>query len=579
MLILVGPFTFPLLNGFPFPGDAALEELFTRAGGNFTNASLAPKFDDDSLISWKLQAFNELMEVAFFTQLIANTTDRVSGVELAPQHEDYVLNSLRAIQAQEEIHAYNANDAVRHLTNGSHIFPCVYVFRMSTFASAIAFAQTFTDMYIGLLTNIQQRTARSLGADSDSIIYVLGQSSAKKRTLQGKHPSAEPFLTPSSRELPFSWLQRFIVPGSVPGSCPNSEAIPLRIFPMLDVLTPVRGTGKVVFHVPSPVDAKKQSVAFVNGALVPTVALFRVTGPISCGKELVNEIVADFPFAQNVLHGMTLASVVQRGLDFVTAEDVTNATLYGPAVIEVFQVGFQLVSSIGVVSHYPLWSGRTHVPEERMETKSVLTNGSREAKFVCERMLEATLHRYPQLFRVMTARLGQIAGSQTSGYWNPIGHLSFLIKSFQSLRVLPSFESTLPWVPVNNVAGTLTDLLLANGTAHPFYRIDNPVGQPWGEMIRVLADALDIPGDNIIPFDQWIRRVPHSPLPIETENLAGRLVDFLDDRFLRMSCGGLLLDTTHSQEHSPILAGQGTVSAEVTRKYIQAWKEMGSLHL
>lgn len=243
-----------------------------------------------------------------------------------------------------------------------------------------------------------------------------------------------------------------------------------------------------------------------------------------------------------------------------------------------FQVGFQLVSSIGVVGHYPLWSNRIHVPEERMEIKSVLGNGYCEAKFVCERMLDATLHHYPQHFRVMTARLGQIAGSETSGYWNPIEHLSFLVKSSQSLRILPSFEGTLSWVPVNNVAGTLKDLLLAKGAPHPFYHIDNPVGQPWSDMIRVLADALGIPNGNIIPFDHWIQRVRRSPLPVETENPAGRLVDFLDDHFLRMSCGGLLLDTTHTQEHSPTLAGQGPVSADVTRNYIQAWKEMGFLH-
>ncbi|KAJ6013598.1 polyketide synthase [Penicillium herquei] len=243
-----------------------------------------------------------------------------------------------------------------------------------------------------------------------------------------------------------------------------------------------------------------------------------------------------------------------------------------------FQVGFQLVSSIGVVGHYPLWSKRVHVPEERMEINSVLDNGYCEAKFVCERMLDATLHRYPEHFRVMTARLGQIAGSETSGYWNPIEHLSFLVKSSQSLRVLPSFEGTLSWVPVNNVAGTLKDLILANGASHPFYHIDNPVGQPWTSMIHVLADSLNIPNENIIPFNDWIQRVRRSPLPVETENPAGRLVDFLDDHFLRMSCGGLLLDTTHTQEHSPTLAGQGPVSADVARKYIQAWKEMGFLH-
>ena len=251
------------------------------------------------------------------------------------------------------MHAYNANDAVRYFTNGSHIFPCTYVFPTSDFSSAIAFAQTFTDMYIGLLTNIQQRTARNLGADSNSIIYVLaqalgqeGQQSGWFRSLQDKHASAEPFLTSSTRNFAFSWLQQFILPGS----CPNMEDIPLRIFPPLTVESKVAGTGAVTLLVPGPVDPKTQSVAFINGALVPTVVPFNVTSVSECSTELrgnevlgwsecgcgmATNITAHFPYAQNVMHGLTLATIVTSGLSFTTAEDVSNATVYGPAVIEV----------------------------------------------------------------------------------------------------------------------------------------------------------------------------------------------------------------------------------------------------
>ena len=93
------PFSFPLSNGFPFPNDIALQELYTTAGGNFTNMPLAPKFDNDSLTSWKLQAFNEFMEVAFFTELIANITEGVPGYELEPESKDYILDTLKTIQA------------------------------------------------------------------------------------------------------------------------------------------------------------------------------------------------------------------------------------------------------------------------------------------------------------------------------------------------------------------------------------------------------------------------------------------------------------------------------------------------
>ncbi|OTB00229.1 hypothetical protein M426DRAFT_66336 [Hypoxylon sp. CI-4A] len=335
-LVPAEPFNFPLPNGFPFPDESALEQLFTTAGGNFTNMPLAPKFDDDSLTSWKLQAFNEFMEVAFFTQLISNITNRVPGYELDEENESHILDTLKTIQAQEEMHAYNANDAVRNFANGSHIFPCTY---------------TFTDLYIGLLTDIQVRTARSLGADSYPIIYVLaqalgqeGQQSGWFRSLQGKHPSSQPFLTSSTRELVFSWLQRVIIPGS----CPNLADIPLSIYPSLDVQDEVIGTGPITLLVPGPVDPTSQSVAFVNGALVPTVVPFNVTGiseygmrvngatdTRGCSKDVATRIVAEFPYAHNVMHGMTIATIVKKGLRYVTAEDVTNGTIYGPAIIEV----------------------------------------------------------------------------------------------------------------------------------------------------------------------------------------------------------------------------------------------------
>jgi hypothetical protein len=148
-------------------------------------------------------------------------------------------------------------------------------------------------------------------------------------------------------------------------------------------------------------------------------------------------------------------------------------------------------------------------------------------------------------------RHGQIAGSRTSGVWNPIEHFAFLVKSAQALRASPDFDGVLQWVPV---------------------------GQPWKEMSPVLADALDISPDRIVPFRDWVKLVRRSPLHPETENPAARLIDFLDHNFERTWCGGLILDTTNAQEHSKAMAAQGPVSAEVARRYVGAWKKMGYLN-
>ncbi|KAL8921015.1 MAG: hypothetical protein Q9208_005906 [Pyrenodesmia sp. 3 TL-2023] len=242
---------------------------------------------------------------------------------------------------------------------------------------------------------------------------------------------------------------------------------------------------------------------------------------------------------------------------------------------EGFRFSFQMVSSVGVVGHYGLGDGEkmTMVPEEKVGIEAVLPNGYGEAKWACERMLDETLHKHPDRFRTMAVRLGQIAGSKTSGYWNPMEHFGFLIKSSQTLNALPDVGGTVYWTPVNDIAGALSDLVLSDRTPYPIYHIENPVGQPWREMNGILADALKI--SELIPFEEWVGRVRAAG---ERNNPAATLLDFLDDNYLRMSCGGLVLDTKKALEHSKTLSAVGPVSEEVVRKYIHVWKEIGFLN-
>ena len=242
---------------------------------------------------------------------------------------------------------------------------------------------------------------------------------------------------------------------------------------------------------------------------------------------------------------------------------------------EDFKFSFQMVSSIGVVGQWGLAAGQTGkiiVPEQRATIDSLLGNGYAEAKWGCERMLDETLHKYPNRFRPMVVRLGQIAGSKTSGYWNPMEHFGFLIKSSQTLNALPDVDGNLNWTPVNDIADTLTDLVLSDRTPHPIYHIDNPVGQQWRDVNNILSDTLRIP--NLVPFKQWLDLVRKAP---QQDNPAALLADFLEDTYLRMACGGLVLDVKNTLEHSKSLAAVGPVSETVVRKYIHIWKEIGFL--
>lgn len=258
------------------------------------------------------------------------------------------------------------------------------------------------------------------------------------------------------------------------------------------------------------------------------------------------------------------------------AREISNRRLPGT------KITFQFISSIATTGHWPISTGNKNVPEERMPIEAVLPTGYGDAKYVCELMLDATLHKYSERFRAMVVRPGQIASSTKSGYWNPMEHLSFLWKSSQTLKVLPDFDGILSWTPVDDVAATLVEILLLpeESTPYPIYHIENPVRQPWREMIPVLADALDVPSQNIVPFPEWVRRVRDHPRQVEGpegENPAFLLVDFLDENFIRMSCGGLLLHTINSREHSKTMANLGPVSDEFVRLFVKRWKERGFL--
>jgi hypothetical protein len=94
-------------------------------------------------------------------------------------------------------------------------------------------------------------------------------------------------------------------------------------------------------------------------------------------------------------------------------------------------------------------------------------------------------------------------------------------------------------------------------------------------MCSILTQELGIPSDNIVPFDQWLNRM-HQWSDL-TENPALRIEAFLDDHFIRMACGGLILDTKRAREHSTHLQKMRAISTDSVRKYVQQWREMGFL--
>lgn len=237
-------------------------------------------------------------------------------------------------------------------------------------------------------------------------------------------------------------------------------------------------------------------------------------------------------------------------------------------------------SSIAVVACHPVWTGSPAVEEASVPIESVFANGYAEAKHVCECMLDSTLRRHRNRFRAATIRIGQIAGSTINGHWNSTEHVPLLINSSQTIGALPDLHGSMAWMAVGDIAGGIIEILTQPDhiELHAFYHMENPVRQPWENTIQIFSEVLRIP---VIPFSDWLQQVRQWMYPHDNvasgANPAYTLVDFIQNHFTRISCGGLLMSTSNTVRHFPRLAKLGPISDSLLKQYIDRWIDDGFL--
>ena len=94
------PFKFPTSDGFPNPSPAQLAMIQKEAGGTLPNGPLPTSLKSAGVTTLQLLALNELFEVAYFTELLANVTNDVHGYghkAIAPFDKKYIVDSLTAV--------------------------------------------------------------------------------------------------------------------------------------------------------------------------------------------------------------------------------------------------------------------------------------------------------------------------------------------------------------------------------------------------------------------------------------------------------------------------------------------------
>ncbi|KAI4717383.1 hypothetical protein E4T48_06402 [Aureobasidium sp. EXF-10727] len=321
-----------LSNGFPNLSPSALTDVNNAAHGTLSNATANITFAPDSLTNFQLIAFNEFFEVAFFTSLLTNITTNVPGFEI-PAHlnSTFIIDTLIAVQAQEELHAINANTKLP-----VPLQTCEYKFPTTKFADAIQLAATFTDVVMGTLQDVAFIFADDGNKGVvNGIVSVVGQEGEQNgfyRSLLSKIPSAQPFLTASARDFAFSALNQNFV---VEGSC-DISGIPLKVFEVLTLETADVGLGDQVISLSFDISGyhgQPQDLEFVliNGQNVPIVQELKNV------RQQGNKVTFDAQFLQktDLLFGLSVGAVVRKGEALATVGEVIDATVFGPALIEV----------------------------------------------------------------------------------------------------------------------------------------------------------------------------------------------------------------------------------------------------
>ncbi|KAL2851873.1 hypothetical protein BJY01DRAFT_232774 [Aspergillus pseudoustus] len=216
------------------------------------------------------------------------------------------------------------------------------------------------------------------------------------------------------------------------------------------------------------------------------------------------------------------------------------------------------VSSIATVGRYARVHGGRIIPESPADSVKCLNPiGYAEAKLVCERILEHTRENSPDEIEVSYIRVGQVAGSSATGFWNVNEHFPAL---------------TLSWLPVNLAAAAVNEILLSPTPLDLIYHLENPIRQPWHELLQTLSAELGI--SRILPMGQWLDRVWTSPID---NNPSKKLYGFFANDFVRMACGEVVMGTENARHVSGTLRGMDAVLPRTVEAYVTYWRDVGLL--
>ncbi|KXN87847.1 L-aminoadipate-semialdehyde dehydrogenase large subunit, partial [Leucoagaricus sp. SymC.cos] len=226
---------------------------------------------------------------------------------------------------------------------------------------------------------------------------------------------------------------------------------------------------------------------------------------------------------------------------------------------------FMFVSSISVFNN--IESGKA-APETSVPSSLTSGFGYGESKWVaeaiCTKISEVTG------LSVYIVRIGQLSGDRSTGRWNVKEWVPALIKLGKAVGSLPSRNETVSWLPVDNAAEAIVDLLKISPTASPscvYINLVHPSPVAWNKLFEAAVESLHI---DFIVYEDWLKK-----LQSRRENLIDDLAEASDDLmefFLQGKLGGGLFTMDWTLELCLTLGTLKPLEPTDILKYLVFWK-------
>lgn len=234
---------------------------------------------------------------------------------------------------------------------------------------------------------------------------------------------------------------------------------------------------------------------------------------------------------------------------------------------------FVFVSSIAAAARLGLGGPAGQpIPEAPVPLEDAACGvGYADGKLVCEAILQEAAKAFAGRLEVTSVRCGQMTGARHSGVWNEKEQIPMLLKTGQNIGHLPRLSGTLSWIPVDDAASVVADIALSPSDLPPVLHLENPVRQPWDDVMGWLAKALGLPEPSL-PFDAWLGEVAgqesnDEKFPVQQLQL------FFKEYFQSVACGQVVLDTQLASGLSSRLRDASAIDESVVGKYIAHWKK------